>query len=357
MKKFKKLIIGLMLAAAFTTSASCSSKGKYMDALNGKEGVFAVLTTEKGEIVMELFYKQAPLTVTNFVGLAEGTLDAAKGKHFYDGLKFHRVISQANGDGQDFMIQGGDPEGTGRGGPGYKFADEFVEGLVFDKPGKLAMANSGPASNGSQFFITIVPTEWLTYKHTIFGEVVSGQEVVNSVLQGDTIKSIKIIRQGAEAEKFTATQADWNRCNEEAKKKAEEAKKAAEAKKKAERDALIKDMEKDASGVYFKVDEKGSGAVVGKNKNVKVEYLTAFTDGSILDVTSGYHPQGHEPIEFKTAAHQMITGFDLMVQQMKVGEARTCVIPPELAYGKAGHPAGIPGDTWLLFQIKVLSAK
>ena len=105
------------------------------------------------------------------------------------------------------------------------------------------------------------------------------------------------------------------------------------------------------------VDEEGKGALVGKNKNVKVDYLTSFMDGRILDVSSGFHPQGHEPIEFKTGARQMIPGFDIMVQEMKVGESRTCVIPPELAYGKAGHPAGIPGDTWLLFQIKVLSAK
>lgn len=350
MKQIKKILIGLMLAAALSTSASCSSKGKYMDALKGKEGVFAVLTTEKGEIVLELFYKQAPLTVTNFVGLAEGTLDAAKGKPFYDGLKFHRVIA-------DFMIQGGDPLGNGTGGPGYKFADEFVEGLIFDKPGKLAMANSGPNTNGSQFFITHVPTDWLNYKHTIFGEVVTGQDVVDAVAQNDTIKSLKIIRQGKEAEAFKATQADFNRLEVEAKKKAEEAKKAKlEAEKKA-REEMTKNMTKSDSGVYYKVDEEGKGALVGKNKNVKVDYLTSFMDGRILDVSSGFHPQGHEPIEFKTGARQMIPGFDIMVQEMKVGESRTCVIPPELAYGKAGHPAGIPGDTWLLFQIKVLSAK
>ena len=129
-----------------------------------------------------------------------------------------------------------------------------------------------------------------------------------------------------------------------------------EAEKKA-REEMTKNMTKSDSGVYYTVDEEGKGALVGKNKNVKVDYLTSFMDGRILDVSSGFHPQGHEPIEFKTGARQMIPGFDIMVQEMKVGESRTCVIPPELAYGKAGHPAGIPGDTWLLFQIKVLSAK
>ena len=132
-----------------------------LDALKGKEGLFAVLQTEKGQVVLELFFKETPMTVANFVGLAEGTLDAAKGEPFYDGLTFHRVIS-------DFMIQGGDPKGNGTGGPGYQFADEFVDGYIFDKPGKLAMANSGANTNGSQFFITHVPTDWLNYKHTIF---------------------------------------------------------------------------------------------------------------------------------------------------------------------------------------------
>ena len=214
MKKLKKIIMGLLVGLTFISSVACSPKGKQMESLKGKEGVFAVLTTEKGEIVLELFYKKTPMTVTNFVGLAEGTLDAAKGKPYYDGLKFHRVIA-------DFMIQGGDPLGNGTGGPGYKFPDEFVDGLIFDKPGKLAMANSGANTNGSQFFITHVPTDWLNYKHTIFGEVVSGQDVVNAVAQNDTIKSIKIIRQGADAEKFTATQADFDKLIE-AQKKANE---------------------------------------------------------------------------------------------------------------------------------------
>ena len=205
MKNLKKIFTGLAIVLTLISNVACSPKGNNMDieALKGKEGVFAVLDTEKGQIVLELFYKQTPMTVTNFVGLAEGTLDAAKGKPFYDGIKFHRVIA-------DFMIQGGDPQGNGTGGPGYKFEDEFVDGLIFDKPGKLAMANSGANTNGSQFFITHVPTDWLNYKHTIFGQVVTGQDVVDAVAQNDTIKSLKIVRLGADAEKFTATQSDFD---------------------------------------------------------------------------------------------------------------------------------------------------
>ena len=202
MKILNKRNLFAALVGAVMLASGCAQNNKMeqktMDALKGKEGVFAVLKLPKGEVALELFYKDTPLTVTNFVGLAEGTMDAAKGKPFYDGLKFHRVIS-------DFMIQGGDPQGNGTGGPGYKFADEFVEGYIFDKPGKLAMANSGANTNGSQFFITHVPTDWLNYKHTIFGEVLDGQEVVNKVAQGDTIKSLTIVRQGKDAEAFKVT--------------------------------------------------------------------------------------------------------------------------------------------------------
>src|SRR5574344_291586 len=152
----KKSVWALLLGCVLLSFGGCKPMEK---ALEGKEGVFAVMETSKGKIIIELYYKDTPLTVTNFVGLAEGTLDAAKGKPFYDGLKFHRVISIANGDNQNFMIQGGDPAGNGTGGPGYQFADEFVDELKLDVPGKLAMANSGANTNGSQFFITIVPTE------------------------------------------------------------------------------------------------------------------------------------------------------------------------------------------------------
>lgn len=343
MKSMKKLFIGLMMGFAVISSVHCGPKGKKMDALKGKEGVFAVLETEKGEIVLNLFYKETPMTVINFVGLAEGTLDAAKGKPFYNGLKFHRVIA-------DFMIQGGDPKGNGTGGPGYKFPDEFVDGLIFDKPGKLAMANSGANTNGSQFFITHVPTDWLNYKHTIFGEVLEGQDVVDSVAQGDTIKSLKIIRQGADAEKFTATQKDFDDAITAAKKANEEK----EAKKMAK---VIDGCTKTDKGIYYQILEEGKGNKVGKGKNVSVDYKGYLIEGTIFDASKGFHPQGHEPLDFTTGARQMIPGFDEMVQDMKVGETRKMVLPPELAYGPQGYPGVIPGNAYICFDVKVLSAK
>lgn len=337
----KKIIISVLLGCLLLSSVACKSRSKGMDALKGKEGVFAVLETEKGQIILNLFYKETPMTVTNFVGLAEGTLDATKGKPFYDGLKFHRVIA-------DFMIQGGDPRGNGTGGPGYKFPDEFVDELIFDKPGKLAMANSGANTNGSQFFITHVPTDWLNHKHTIFGEVVTGQEVVDTVAQGDTIKSLKIIRQGADAEKFTATQKDFDNLIEAQKKLNEEK----EAKKMAK---IVEGCTKHESGVYFKILKEGKGNPTGKGKKVSVEYKGYLPEGNIFDATKEFHPQGHEPLNFTTDGGQMIPGFDLMVQEMKLGETRKMVIPPELAYGAYGIPqAGIPGNAYICFDVTLI---
>jgi len=330
------------------------------NAFDGKEGLFALMDTSNGEIALELFYKETPLTVTNFVGLAEGTLDAAKGNNFYDGLKFHRVISVANGDGQDFMIQGGDPKGTGAGGPGYKFADEIVDGLEFNEPGLLAMANAGPGTNGSQFFITIVPTEWLTGKHTIFGKVINeeSQQVVNTLKQGATINSVKIIRNGAEAEKFTATQDDWNAKNAEVKKLNEERAKAKVARRIAEVEEKFAGFEKDSYGIYFKTTKEGTGDKIGSKKSVTVEYRGYLVSGEIFDASAKMENGGHEPLDFITNGGQMIPGFDIMVQDMKLNEVRTIVIPSDYAYGDRGVPqAGIEGGAFIAFDVEVIKAK
>jgi len=185
-------------------------------AQNLGDGLFAQITTNRGDIVVRLEYQRAPLTVCNFVALAEGAMDNAKGRRYYDGLIFHRVISRANGDGQDFMIQGGCPQGTGRGGPGYSFPDEIDPSLKHDKPGVLSMANAGPGTNGSQFFITIVPTPHLDGRHTVFGYVVQGQSIVNTTKQGDKIERITIIRNGDDANAFKADQENFDRLRREA---------------------------------------------------------------------------------------------------------------------------------------------
>lgn len=348
----KKNILAAILCCLAISFGGCKSMDKELKAIEGKDGVFAIMETSKGSIVLELFYDKTPLTVINFAGLSEGTLDAAKGKPFYDGLTFHRVIA-------DFMIQGGDPEGTGRGGPGYRFADECLPELTFDKPGYLAMANAGPGTNGSQFFITHVPTDWLNGKHTIFGIVVDSdsQAVVNAVAQGDKMNSIKIYRQGADAEKFTATQADFNKMAEEAKKAALEAKKKANAAKIAAVEKSFPGFSTDENGIYWKTTKEGSGEKCGKRKSVTTEYKGYLVDGTVFDGSAKLLKGGHEPLDFMTAGGQMIPGFDIMVQDMKLGEVRTIVVPSDLAYGDQGYPGVIPGGAYIAFDIELVKIK
>ena len=196
-----------------------------------QDGIYAKFNTSKGAITVKLTHDKTPGTVGNLVALAEGSLEnnvKPQGTPYYDGLKFHRVIP-------DFMIQGGDPAGNGSGGAGYSFKDECLPELIFDKGGILAMANSGPATNSSQFFITHKDTPWLNGKHTIFGHVVSGMDVVNAIVQDDVMQKVTISRVGAEAKKFDAPKvfADYfsHKAEDDAKEKAKQAAIEAEAKK------------------------------------------------------------------------------------------------------------------------------
>ncbi|MDR3283716.1 MAG: peptidylprolyl isomerase [Treponema sp.] len=314
-------------------------------AIAGKDGVFAIIQTTRGDIVLELFYQQTPLTAINFVGLAEGTLDAAKGKHFYDGLKFHRVIA-------DFMVQGGDPKGNGSGGPGYQFPDEFVPSLKHDKPGMLSMANSGPGTNGSQFFITHVPTPWLDGHHTVFGQVIKGQDVVNTIQQGDEIKKIEILRQGNEAKQFSAAQKDFDLRISAAKKTEEEAASRERADSLAAIERQFAGALKSPEGIYYLMTKPGTGAKAGANKQATVHYKGYLLDGTVFD--SSY--ERNEPIQFMTAARQMIPGFDLMIQDMTRGEKRTIVLPPEQAYGSSGAGGVIPPNAFIVFDVELVSA-
>jgi len=191
MKKMKNLVGTLMI---LMMTISCTAQSKLAD------GLYAKINTTKGSILIKLEMKKTPLTVANFVGLTEGKIKNTKkalGTPFYEGIKFHRVM-------KDFMIQGGDPTGTGAGDIGYSFKDEFDASLKHDRAGTLSMANRGPATNSSQFFITHKDTPWLNGKHTVFGYVLEGQGTVNLIAQGDVIKNIEIIRKGKEAKAFDA---------------------------------------------------------------------------------------------------------------------------------------------------------
>jgi peptidyl-prolyl cis-trans isomerase A (cyclophilin A) len=348
MKNMKKPLLMVLFCTVISFFGGCSPMDKSMKAIEGKDGVFAVMETSKGNIVLELYYKDTPLTVTNFVGLAEGTLDAAKGRHFYDGLKFHRVISKANGDAQDFMIQGGDPKGNGTGGPGYQFPNEICDKYSFDRAGVLAMANAGPNTNGSQFFITVTHCTWLNGDYSIFGKVVDGQDVVNTTKQGDLIKKVTIVRQGDEAKKFTATQADFDNLVLTAAKKVADAKEAQFADQIKTIEQKFPGYQKDSNGIYYKTTKEGSGNKTGKGRHVAVDYKGYLLDGKVFDTSK---QPGREPLEFQTDGGQMISGFDIMVQDMKLGESRTIVLPPDLAYGSRGAGGVIPGNTYIVFDV------
>ncbi len=309
-----------------------------------ENGIYAKFNTTKGSVLVKLTHDLTPGTVGNFVALAEGQLEnSAKpmGKPYYDGLKFHRVIP-------DFMVQGGCPQGIGTGGPGYNFDDEFHPSLKHDKPGVLSMANSGPGSNGSQFFITHVPTSWLDGKHTVFGNVVEGQDVVDAVAQGDLIDTIEIVRVGDEAQKWNAIEA-FRTFEGSRAKRIEEAKKESEA----AMEKLAAGFDKTESGLRYKMIQKGSGKQAENGKTVSVHYEGSLETGKVFD--SSYPRK--KPIEFKLGQGQVIEGWDKGIALLKVGDKARFVIPSYLGYGSSGAGGVIPPDATLIFDVELMDVK
>jgi len=352
----------LLLLSLFFAISACNDQ--YPDL---QDGMYAEMTTDKGVIMLQLEFEKTPITVANFVSLAEGTNtlvnEKYKGKKFYDGLKFHRVIP-------DFMIQGGDPLGTGAGDPGYKFEDEFDSSLKHDKPGILSMANSGPNTNGSQFFITHKATPWLDNKHTIFGHVVGdGQKVVDSIAQGDKIISVKIIRKGSAAKKFDAAKI-FNDHLEIAKKKAAE-KEAKLAGIKKETLAYFNKYRANAkkldSGIEIAYVNKGEGSKPEIGSKVLVNYAGYFADGGLFDSNMkevatkyGTFDQRREaaggykaiPMDYSPEA-RLIQGFREGLLQMNTGDKILVFIPSHLGYGERG--AGpIPPNSDLVFELEIV---
>ena len=309
-----------------------------------ENGIYAKFNTAKGSILVKLTHDLTPGTVGNFVGLAEGQLENSArpmGKPYYDGLKFHRVIP-------DFMIQGGCPQGQGTGGPGYNFDDEFHPSLKHDKPGVLSMANAGPGTNGSQFFITHVPTNWLDGKHTVFGHVIEGQDVVDAVEGDDALESIEIIRVGDEAKNWNAIEAFRTFEGSRAKRIAEQKKMAEEALEK-----LAAGFQKTESGLRYQIIQKGNGTAAEKGKKVSVHYQGALENGQVFD--SSYKRK--QPIEFQLGVGQVIEGWDEGIALLQVGDKARFVIPSYLGYGSRGAGGVIPPDATLVFDVELMDVK
>ena len=331
-----------ILLISILTLNSCNMNN-YSDL---SDGLYADLETSKGNIILELYYEQAPTTVSNFVALAEGNHPVVdnqhEGKRYYDGLKFHRVI-------ENFMIQGGDPSGTGSGGPGYQFDDEFNEELKHDGPGVLSMANAGPGTNGSQFFITHVETPWLDGKHSIFGKVNSGQDVVNKIEQDDIIKKVKVIRIGEAAKSFNAPNNFENYISE----KSQADILRAEAEKES-LEKLSEGMQETESGLKYKISKEGTGPNAKKDDLLSVHYSLQLVDGSEIDssFTRG------APIEFTCGVGQVIKGWDEAMQLLNKGSKARLIIPSELGYGAVGAGNGvIPPNATLIFDVELVDIK
>jgi peptidylprolyl isomerase len=307
------------------------------------DGLFARITTNRGDIVLRLEYQLAPLTVTNFVALAEGRMNNHMGRRFYDGLIFHRVIA-------NFMIQGGCPQGNGRGNPGYSFPDEFNPTLLHDKAGVLSMANAGPGTNGSQFFITHGPTPHLDGRHSVFGQVVQGQDVVNAIRQGDRIERVTIIRNGTAANAFVADQENFDRLLAQAR--------AASANRRNTDIARINlnypNTQQTSSGLRYIIQRQGTGNRPAQGRTVSIHYSGKLLSGFYFDRSD----LTGRPLEFRAGTGEVIPGIDESVMDMRVGEKRLVIIPPELAYGSQNIADGlIPPDSFLIFELELINIR
>jgi peptidyl-prolyl cis-trans isomerase A (cyclophilin A) len=319
-------------------------------------GIYAEFTTSKGVILCMLEFKKTPMTVANFVGLAEGNFtngEKSFTKPYYNGLKFHRVI-------KDFMIQGGDPDGNGSGGPGYKFYDEIHPDLTHSGPGILSMANSGPATNGSQFFITHKETPWLDGKHTVFGHVIQGQDIVNAIEQDDVTTTVKIIRVGKEAKKWNATET-FKTVSDEIKKvedeKATELAKIGAMSEQEYNDFMFNevkskypDAQRSPSGLVYIIEKPGEDMKAEVGSRMSVHYRGTFRrDGKQFDAS---YDRGM-PMDFNYKENRMIPGFEEGLGMLGKGGKAKLIIPYYQAYGKNGRP-GIPPYADLVFDIEIV---
>ncbi len=363
-----------LIALAAITLTNCTPIYKKMnvdkETYEGlKDGLYANFQTSKGSMIVKFEDRKAPVTVANFIGLAEGKIDntaKAKGVPYYDGTIFHRVI-------KDFMIQGGDPQGTGMGDPGYKFDDERND-LQHTGKGILSMANSGPNTNGSQFFITEVATPWLDGKHTIFGEVVKGQNVIDEIANVEkgpqdkpktdvVLEKVSVFSKGDAyknydaAKTFNEGKAKIQENNRvilekiEAEQKRKEDEFAANQQKFV--DQMKEGMQSTPSGLYYKITKTTDGVKPNPGEKVSVHYAGRLVDGTEFDSSF----KRNQPIEIPIGVGQVIKGWDEGIMLLKEGETATLLIPSELGYGSRGAGGVIPPNAWLVFDVELVHVK
>ena len=375
MKRINNMFFKLFAVVLLTSLTAASCQDKYPDL---EDGLYAEFITNKGTMLAKLYYDKTPVTVANFVALAEGKnskVDTAyTGKKFYNGVTFHRVMDK-------FMIQGGDPTATGAGNPGYRFNDEFVEELKHDKPGILSMANSGPKTNGSQFFITEIPTPSLNNRHTVFGELVQGlniQDTISNVKVGPgnkpvkdvTIVELNIIRKGSAAKKFNAPKVFDNYFIElEAAKKEEQAllekTKDAFIAKNSQANGEVKKLE---SGLVMVFTKKGDAIKLSSQDRVLIDYAGYLEDGTLFDTSmaeaakaNGKYDEARDKkgaykpfsMQYNTSA-RLVPGFREAMLNMNVGDEARIFIPSFLGYGSRGAGNAIPPNANIIFDLKIV---
>ncbi len=340
MKLFSKSLLLTMISAL---SLFADSLDVAPDEITG---LFADIRTNRGTITVQLEMDKTPLTVCNFVGLAEGKIANDKkelGVPYYNGLRFHRVI-------ENFMIQGGDPLGTGAGGPGYQFDDEIDTSLTHFRSGTLSMANAGPGTNGSQFFITHGPTTHLDGKHTVFGYVTEGQDIVDMIQQNDIMASIYIRRLGAEAEAFTADQAMFDSLLTLQKDAQQAVINSANSEMIAKIEELYPNAIQANKGYFFVTTTEGEGDYPSDDSKVSIHFTGSFIDGEqfYTTVDRGY------PFDVTLGTNDVVEGLNHALSSMKAGEKRTVILPPELAYGETGAGGMIPPNAWLVYDLELI---
>jgi cyclophilin family peptidyl-prolyl cis-trans isomerase len=363
-----KVLKILILVISFIV-VSCKP-AKYVDL---DEGLYAKLETNKGDILLKLEFEKTPITVANFVSLAEGTnkfvTDSLKGKLYYNGTRFYRVVP-------NFIIQGGDRTETGFGKPGYTFNDEFPKDSIGDLllthsgPGTLSMANSGPNSNGSQFFITHKAADWLDGKHTVFGSVAEGQAIVDTIQQNDILKTVEIIKVGKAAKSFDASEVFSEYLEKSKKEKlARETavEKAIQATLTKFNEHLLNATEL-SSGLKLIITETSNGDKPKAGQDVKVSYAGYFEDGKLFDTNIESIAKAYGIYDKDRAAQngyspfttvygpdaRLIPGFKEGLQKMSVGDKALLFIPPHLGYGDSGAGGVIPPNADLVFEIELV---